>query len=188
MLSPDRSKIVILFHSNYPSTKTINFILLIRSYAIQYVIVGDEAFPLKTYLLRPYPGRDLSIDKRIFNYRLSRARRISENAFGLLAQRWRIFQRRINLHPEQCEKVVQACCVLHNYLQKSTGNSTPNNVQDERDSLQEYQAMQNLTNMGCRESADAYSVRDKFKVYFCMGDGEVQWQYTTVQRGFNRSI
>ncbi|CAB4037701.1 Hypothetical predicted protein, partial [Paramuricea clavata] len=86
-----------------------------------YVIVGAEAFPLKTYLLRPYPGRDLSIDKRIFNYRLSRARRISENAFGLLAQRWRIFQRRINLHPEQCEKVVQACSVLDNYLQKSTG-------------------------------------------------------------------
>ena len=43
-----------------------------------YVIVEDEAF----HLLRPYPGKDLSIDKRIINYRLSRARRISENAFG----------------------------------------------------------------------------------------------------------
>lgn len=41
----------------------------------------------------------------------------------------------------------------------------------ERDGLQEYQATQNFTNMGCRASADAYAVGDKFKVYFCMGDG-----------------
>ena len=153
-----------------------------------YVIVEDEAFPLKTYLLRPSPGKDLSIDKCIINYRLSRARRISENAFALLAQRWRIFQRRINLHPEQCESVVQASCVFHNYLQKSTGNSTPTDVQDERDGLQEYQALQHFTNMGCRASSYAYVLRDKFKLYFCMGDGEVSWQYTTVQRGLNRSV
>ena len=79
-------------------------------------------------------------------------------------------------------------CVLHNYLQKSTGNSTPADVQDERDGLQEYQALQNFTNMGCRASSYAYVVRDKFKLYFCMGDGEVPWQYTTVQRGLNRSV
>ena len=27
---------------------------------MSHVIVGDEAFPLKTYLLRPYPGKNLS--------------------------------------------------------------------------------------------------------------------------------
>lgn len=49
-----------------------------------YVFVGDEAFPLKTYLLRPYPGRELAndINKKRFNYRLSRARRLIENVFG----------------------------------------------------------------------------------------------------------
>lgn len=48
-----------------------------------YVFVGDEAFPLKPYLLRPYPGRAVdSQQKRIYNYRLSRARRVVENAFG----------------------------------------------------------------------------------------------------------
>ena len=36
-----------------------------------HVIVGDEAFPLKTDLLCPYPGKNLSEDEIIFNYRLS---------------------------------------------------------------------------------------------------------------------
>ena len=36
------------------------------------------------------------------------------------AQRWRVFQSRINLHPAKCEKLVKACCILHNYLQNST--------------------------------------------------------------------
>lgn len=51
---------------------------------LPYVTVGDEAFPAKPYLLGLYSGRGLSAKKRIFHYRLSRARRVSENAFGIL--------------------------------------------------------------------------------------------------------
>lgn len=62
-----------------------------------YVIIRDEAFPLKPYLLRPYPKKQLDdYDKRIFNYRLSRTRRVVENAFSILTQRKnRIYNRRI---------------------------------------------------------------------------------------------
>jgi hypothetical protein len=52
------------------------------------ITVANEAFPLKTCMMRPYPGRDLTNDKTIYNYRLSRARRISENAFGILQQKF----------------------------------------------------------------------------------------------------
>ena len=31
---------------------------------LPYVMVGDEAFPLRNYLLRPYPGRNLPGDSK----------------------------------------------------------------------------------------------------------------------------
>ena len=38
---------------------------------LPYVIVGDEGFPQRQNLLRPYPGRYLNQEKSVFNYRLS---------------------------------------------------------------------------------------------------------------------
>jgi hypothetical protein len=45
-----------------------------NSTAIPFVIVGDEAFALSQHVLRPYPSRNLDVARRIYNYRLTRAR------------------------------------------------------------------------------------------------------------------
>ena len=60
-----------------------------------YVIVADDAFPMTQNIMKPYPGKDLTVKQRIFNYRLSRARRTVENAFGIMASRFCIFRRPI---------------------------------------------------------------------------------------------
>lgn len=74
-----------------------------------YFFVGDEAFKLTKTMMRPYPGRHLEPTKRIFNYRLSRARRCIENAFGILCARWCVLNRRIGFEPETVKSIVMAC-------------------------------------------------------------------------------
>ncbi len=56
-----------------------------------FFVVADEAFPLKSYLMKPFARRGLSREQRVFNYRLSRARRIVENTFGIFANRFSFF-------------------------------------------------------------------------------------------------
>ncbi|XP_018302578.1 uncharacterized protein [Mycetomoellerius zeteki] len=84
-----------------------------------YYLVMDEAFPLKRYIMRPYPGCNLNNRQKIFNYRLSRARRTIENSFGILASRWRIFRTTIIANVKTAEWTVCAALCLHNYLRIS---------------------------------------------------------------------
>ena len=83
---------------------------------IPYMMVADDAFPLKQYIQKPFGQAGLTNERRIFNYRLSRARRIIENSFGILANRFRIYMAPINLSPHKVEKIIIACCSLHNFL------------------------------------------------------------------------
>lgn len=66
--------------------------------------------------MKPYSQYDLTNKRCIFNYRLSRVYRVIENIFGILASRFEIFQKPINLGPEKTFTITLACCYLHNFL------------------------------------------------------------------------
>ncbi|XP_025197428.1 uncharacterized protein LOC112596145 [Melanaphis sacchari] len=85
---------------------------------LPHVIVGDEAFRLHTNIMKPYTRQASRDDKSkaIFNYRLSRARRVTENAFGLLSQVFRVFYQPINIEPSTCDDLIIVACCLHNML------------------------------------------------------------------------
>ena len=90
--------------------------------ALPYFFVADDAFELTTNCMKPFPSSKLTMSQRIFNYRLSRCRRIVENAFGILATRFRILRREIEMSPENAGIVVLACVALHNFLRVEAPN------------------------------------------------------------------
>ena len=137
--------------------------------------------------MRPYPGKHLTLQQQIFNYRLSRARRVAENAFGILVSRFRVFRRPLLVKPEVVDAVVKACTVLHNFLRKRlpedvhffTTESSNSNGETE-----EHQAngMISLRRTGTRYSDVAYAIRKKFETYFSSPVGAVPWQIDAVKR------
>ena len=83
---------------------------------VPYAFVADDAFALKPYLMKLYPKAGLTDDKRIYNYRHSRA---TENMFGIIANRWRLFHSVIQLPPKKVCLITRASLTLHNILRKS---------------------------------------------------------------------
>jgi hypothetical protein len=106
---------------------------------LPFVIVGDEAFPVKRYLLRPYPGVSTRNDEnmKIYNYRLSRARRVVDNAFGVLSKKCRLFCGRIRLNPPNVDRINLADCVLHSNLRNDL--SVEDNVTENTDASSQSQ-------------------------------------------------
>ena len=83
---------------------------------------GDDVFPLRTDLLKPFSRCGLLTEtQKIFSYRLSRARRVVESAFGLLVSRFRIYQKPMSTAIATTKSVVRTTCALHNWLQKTSG-------------------------------------------------------------------
>lgn len=142
---------------------------------VPYVMVGDEAFPLQRHLLRPFPGRNCPLDQMEFNYRLSRARRMVESAFGLLVNRFRIFRTEINVQPQVVNNIVKATCVLHNLLQAADG------VKEFESEENEARTLLPLQRIGHHGAQNVIAIRKAFMDYFV--ENRLDYQLSIVQRG-----
>ena len=143
-------------------------------------------FP-STYCMKPCSSQKLSDSKRIFGYRLSRARRTIQNGFGILSNRFRVLPLRIYSQPNNATKITLPCCVLHNILRTHSKNSySPSGFADEiegngnirqgewRD--RNNSAMETLAATTSRHPRhNAEKIRDIFLEYF-YGRGQVSWQ------------
>lgn len=83
------------------------------SYTLPYVLIGDEAYPLKTNLLRPFPSTNLTVEKDNFNRRLSRARKCIECAFGIMNAKWRILNKPIETNYQNTCIIIKAIPMSH---------------------------------------------------------------------------
>ena len=135
--------------------------------------LGDEAFPLHKNIMRPYPRRTLTNAKRIFNYRLSRARKSVECSFGMLVSKFRIFETQIDCEPDKVVHIVKAACILHNFIRKHDGRFLNSNEQDAR-------AVYNLPGLQLelhgRQQTTASDLRDRLCAYFVKPENALPWQ------------
>ncbi|KAJ8369891.1 hypothetical protein SKAU_G00099190 [Synaphobranchus kaupii] len=154
-----------------------------------FCIVADEAFPLKPYLQKPYARRGLTTEQRIFYYRLSRARRVVENAFGILVNRWRVFLTTINLEPAIVEELVLACCALHNYLREECGElyhvplidrEGPDHGFEPGTWRQDPSVSQAALPSSTNPTQQAKQTRETLTQYFNSEAGAVHWQWDKI--------
>jgi len=155
---------------NFPAPTPIG---ISEDTALPYVIVADEAFGLSDHVMRPFGKKYLTQQRKVYNYRHSRARRYIECAFGILSNKWRIFHRPMNVEISLAEDIIKACCILHNYVTSRDG----------------YRFEETLTINGFRHlhidsesrgTSAAISIREKFANFFVSKEGEVPWQYRVI--------
>uniref|UniRef100_A0A3Q3A0V1 DDE Tnp4 domain-containing protein n=1 Tax=Kryptolebias marmoratus TaxID=37003 RepID=A0A3Q3A0V1_KRYMA len=86
--------------------------------ATGYYILGDSAYPLLDWLLKPFPntGR-LTSEQQFFNKKICGARVVVKNAFGRLKGRWHCLLKRNDCDVELVKSMVLTCCALHNLFE-----------------------------------------------------------------------
>ncbi len=162
-----------------------------RERKIPYFFLGDEAFALTDCLMKPYSGiHSKGSYHRIFNYRLSRARRVVENVFGVASSRFRVLRKPLLLQPKNVELIVMAVAHLHNFLHRSSTSCslyTPHGTFDKeeegklipgtyRDTSNEpMSSLLPLRNIPRKSPRNAEGIRDELAVYF-QNEGRVSWQ------------
>jgi hypothetical protein len=179
------------------STSTFNGALQTNALNLptEGVFAGDDAFPLRKNIMKPCSNkRQLTVKERVFNYRLSRARRVSENAFGIMVSRFRVYEKPIALQHHKVDQLIKTTCVLHNWLGQSTTSTFPgvtdgiHDVEDWEEGRiilgcwrqMKAEGMKNATILHSNNYVNyARDVRDNYVEMFCSSE-VVPWQWMMI--------
>jgi hypothetical protein len=158
----------------------------VKGRKLPYVFIGDETFSLIKDFLKPYNVKQLTRERKIFNHRLSCARRIIENVFSILVARFGLFKTHINIQLDNIKDVVMPSYALHIFLHRTSPDSyTPSECFETED-------LQNGTVTACLRSNPSSmatlkrgnnrnhhqtgkEIRSQFVEYF-NNEGKVPWQ------------
>ena len=99
-----------------------NFTQELNGINISPIILGDSAFPLDSFLMKPYTNAVLTKKQKHFNYRLCRAGMEVEGAFGQLKGRWCLLLRKSEGNLYETKMATLACMVLHNLCLEKRSN------------------------------------------------------------------
>lgn len=140
---------------------------------VPYVFVADDAFPMHEHIMRNYGGHNLSTKQKVFNYRLCKARKYVECAFGILSNKWRVFHSALNLSKDTAIEVVKACVVLHNIVREMDGYRPADLVEC---------ALKPVNNNNSTEAPkqSGRGTRTCFANYFVSDEGSLPWQLSKI--------
>ena len=144
----------------------------INNINIPLVPVADAAYPLRPWVMRPYQDAgNLSAERLHFNYRISHAWMVVENAFGRLKGRWRCLLKQNEAGMEKMNSVVATCCMLHNICEICSEEFDPELLEEDVSCIPSA-ACQELSLVGHVASQDANSIHDAL-VQYCQ-DADLQ--------------
>lgn len=162
-----------------------------RQTDVPYFFIGDEAFALSENLMKPFPGvHSKGSLKRVYNYRLCRARRVVENVFGISSAVFRVLRKPLLLEPEKAELIVMTVVHLHNFLRSCNSinmYTPPGTFDTEVDghiiegswrrtaSDEETTSFLPLRNVPRKSCKSAQEIREELSQYF-QTENRLEWQ------------
>uniref|UniRef100_A0A1B6H4T8 DDE Tnp4 domain-containing protein n=1 Tax=Cuerna arida TaxID=1464854 RepID=A0A1B6H4T8_9HEMI len=141
---------------------------------VPYVFIGDSAFAIHEHILKEFSNNNMSVKQRVFNYRLHRARRYVECAFGILSNKWRIFHRPLNVSKKFSKNIVKACVVLHNIVRSRDVGGQDDEI------IVPGSQFRNLIRNTKQTGKTGKGVRTIFANYFVSDEGKLPWQLSKI--------